>query len=69
MTDKLLTDLEWMKHHPPRTREVSVGNAESFICAGFRRTRNYSPRTLVHWHVWLMVGPLGGALEWPRANR
>jgi hypothetical protein len=54
---------------PHRVREWSVGGPDSFVCIGYRVTRDYSPRTPLHRHFWFNVGPVGFSWERPKWNR
>jgi len=50
-------------------RHWEIGGPDSFVCIGYRRTRDYSPRTKTHRHFWFNIGRVGFIWERPRYNR
>jgi hypothetical protein len=54
---------------PYHVRTWEIGGPDSFVCIGYRITRNYSPRTKMHRHFWFNIGRFGFAWERPRYNR
>jgi hypothetical protein len=54
---------------PMVSRYWEIGNPDSFVCIGYRCTRDYSPRTKTHRHYWFNIGRFGFIWERPRYNR